>query len=55
MLGQPVQRRLLILRRPDVVEHRGERVLLIWGDVPHWMVVDEEMKAFLFFRDRSDR
>ena len=48
MFGQFIQQRLLTLRQPDYVEHRGPRVLLVWKDVPHWMVVDEEMKAFLF-------
>lgn len=55
IFGQPIQQRLLVLRRPDVVEHRGEGVLLVWGDIPHWMVVDEEMKAFLFLFETPQR
>lgn len=42
-----------ILRKPvrlvpwDIQESRGDRHLLVWAGVPHWMVVDGEMLAFL--------
>jgi len=32
---------------PDKKEVRHGRSLLIWGDLPHWMVVDAEMETFL--------
>jgi radical SAM protein with 4Fe4S-binding SPASM domain len=35
------------LRPPDLQEHRGERVLLVWGDLPFWTVVDAELHALL--------
>ena len=31
----------------DYVEDRGGRRLLIWKDIPHWMVVDGELYEFL--------
>jgi mycofactocin biosynthetic radical S-adenosylmethionine protein MftC len=31
----------------DYTEQRDGKVLLIWKDVPHWMVVDEDFRAFL--------
>ncbi len=48
MFGQSIQHRLLKLSRPDHIEHRSDRALLVWKDIPHWMVVDGEMKTFLF-------
>jgi radical SAM protein with 4Fe4S-binding SPASM domain len=32
---------------PDYCERRGERVLLVWGDFPHWMVVDRDADRFI--------
>ncbi|MHB9132579.1 MAG: radical SAM protein [Armatimonadota bacterium] len=32
---------------PDLVEERGDRVLMVWGSVPYWMVVDRELHAVL--------
>jgi radical SAM protein with 4Fe4S-binding SPASM domain len=40
-------RRSLVLLPPDIEEQRGNHHLLVWGDVPHWMVVDAELKEFL--------
>ncbi len=48
MFGRDIERKPLILQRPDYIEHRDEQVLLVWRDIPHWMVVDDEMKAFVF-------
>lgn len=48
LLGQSVQQRVLVLRPPDYMEHRADRALLVWRDIPHWMVVDDQMKGFLF-------
>ena len=31
----------------DLRESHGDKHLLVWGDVPHWMVVDDEMLGFL--------
>jgi len=32
---------------PDMIEQRDSRILLVWGDVPYWQVVDAEMFEFL--------
>lgn len=40
-----------ILRPPDYTEARGDRVLLIWGDLPHWTVVDGEFHELLLMLD----
>lgn len=32
---------------PDFVEQRGDSFLLVWRDVPHWMVVDREAHDLL--------
>lgn len=32
---------------PDLVDHRNDLVLLIWGDIPYWTVVDDEMYQLL--------
>lgn len=33
--------------KPDLAERRDSRNLLIWRDVPHWMVVDDEAMAVI--------
>ncbi len=35
------------LPSPDLVERRDGRVLLVWGDAPYWLVVDDEAAAFV--------
>jgi len=35
------------LTPPDLVEERDELVLLVWGDLPYWSVVDREFHALL--------
>ncbi|MHB9109238.1 MAG: radical SAM protein [Armatimonadota bacterium] len=35
------------LTPPDLVEERGELVLLVWGSLPYWSVVDREFHALL--------
>ncbi len=35
------------LRHPDRHEQRDDRHLLVWGDLPHWMVVDDEFYRLL--------
>lgn len=37
----------LTLRPPSFEEQRETATLLIWADVPHWMVVDREFREFL--------
>lgn len=49
-----ILRRRLALTPPDLCESRGDRRLLVWGDLPHWMVVDEPMHAFLASLDGAD-
>jgi len=51
LLAPGILRRRLELLPPDVREERDGRVLLLWGNVPHWMVVDKEMDAFLLDLD----
>ena len=52
MWFQPgILRRRLVLAPPDVREARGDRHLLVWGDLPHWMVVDGDLRGVL---DRLD-
>ena len=44
-----VQERTLQVRcfAPDYEESLGDRVLLIWGDLPFWVVVDQEAAEFI--------
>ena len=37
----------LLFRQPDLIDERPGQYLLIWRDIPHWMVVDAEFYAFL--------
>jgi radical SAM protein with 4Fe4S-binding SPASM domain len=39
------------LRLPDFTEARGDSVLLIWGDLPFWTVVDRDFHALLLMLD----
>jgi radical SAM protein with 4Fe4S-binding SPASM domain len=41
----------LTVRPPDFTEARGDRVLLIWGDLPYWTVVDREFHELLLLLD----
>ncbi|MBP7866624.1 MAG: radical SAM protein [Acidobacteria bacterium] len=43
----------LALVPPDLEGSREGRTLLVWGNVPHWMVVDGEMRDYLFALDGS--
>jgi len=40
-----------VIRQPNYINKRNGRFLLIWRDVPHWMVVDEEVVTFLRMLD----
>jgi radical SAM protein with 4Fe4S-binding SPASM domain len=52
MLFRPrILRRSLSLLPPDIEEVRHDRHLLVWGGLPCWMVVDDEMRDFLFRMD----
>ena len=45
----------LELTPPDYREQRDDRRLLVWGDLPHWMVVDHEFDELLAqFHGHSD-
>lgn len=35
------------VRSPDYTEHRGESVLLVWGDLPYWTIVDRPAARFI--------
>jgi len=45
------KQRFLTLTPPDYEERRGGRRLLVWGGIPHWMVVDEDLYALLEAQD----
>ena len=38
---------VLVARRPELEDTRRGNHLLVWGDLPRWMVVDEELRSFL--------
>jgi radical SAM protein with 4Fe4S-binding SPASM domain len=38
---------VLYSRAPDIVDYQDSKVLLVWGDIPHWAVVDVEFFMFL--------
>lgn len=42
-----ILRKILRVVPWDFEESRGDRHMLVWGDLPQWMVVDGEMRAFL--------
>ena len=39
--------RRLRLVPPDYADKRGGNVLLVWKDIPHWLVVDAELHELL--------
>ena len=41
------------IRQPDYVEERETQYLLIWKEVPHWMVMDEEAYNLIKLCDGS--
>ena len=41
--GDPVVR----ARRPDLVQRRGERLLLVWGSAGSWIVADDELHSLV--------
>jgi len=43
----PLDNRRLRARKPTLEDRRGERVLLVWGELACWMVVDGELNNFL--------
>ncbi len=43
----------LRLLPPDLIEERGEQVLLVWGETPYWTVVDREAHALLRLFDEE--
>lgn len=42
-----IARRKLLFNPPDEIEERAKGVLLVWRDLPYWMVVDREFHEFL--------
>ena len=40
-------RQVLHAKQPDLRDARGERRLLVWGDLAQWMVVNGELERFL--------
>lgn len=36
-----------VLMKPDYIEPRNGNVLMVWGDVPYWIVVDNDLFDFL--------
>ncbi len=45
------QLRLPRMQPPDCTERRDGRCLLVWQDIPHWMVIDEELHGLLLALD----
>jgi radical SAM protein with 4Fe4S-binding SPASM domain len=39
-------KKTVFLTKPDLVKNRESRYLLIWGDIPAWIVGDKEMNSF---------
>ena len=37
----------MLFIEPDYIKQRNEEYLMVWKNLPHWMVVDEEFYAFL--------
>lgn len=45
----------LLAPLPDLVDRRGDRLLLVWGGLAQWLVVDEELRSLLtLFDGRRD-
>jgi len=42
-----ISKKRLSLIKPDYTEKRDGRYLLIWKDIPHWMIIDNEFNQFL--------
>ena len=42
-----ISRKRLNLAKPDYIEIKNGRHLLIWKDVPHWMIIDDELSQLL--------
>ena len=42
-----ISRKRLNLTKPDYIERKNGRHLLIWKDVPHWMIIDDEFSKLL--------
>jgi radical SAM protein with 4Fe4S-binding SPASM domain len=38
---------ILRARKPTLTDERGDRHLLVWGELATWMVVDSELRSFL--------
>ena len=36
---------------PDLQDQRGDRLLMVWGDLPYWIVIDSELRDLLFAMD----
>ncbi len=41
----------LVAPAPDLVDRRGDRLLLVWGGLAQWLVVDEELRSLLALFD----
>ena len=42
---------IYICRKWDFIEKKGERTLVLWSDIPTWMVVDDELHSLLKMLD----
>lgn len=47
MLPHRIENRYLAMKQPDYQLERDGRFLLIWGDIPHWVIVDNELLGLL--------
>lgn len=48
MFRRSIQNTVFHLQPPDHCEQRDDKFLFIWKDIPHWMVVDEEVRTLLY-------
>lgn len=45
--SERIVKKKLNLTKPDYFEKRDSRYLLVWKDIPHWMIIDNELNQFL--------
>ncbi len=41
------------LKKPDILEQRADLSLMVWGDIPYWLVADAELRSLLDQLDGS--
>jgi radical SAM protein with 4Fe4S-binding SPASM domain len=46
-LSTKISQQKIFLLQPDYIQNKNNRYLLIWKDIPYWMVIDDEFNQFL--------